>query len=88
VSLDDAVGLDQQLLRGAVAAITTGGMHSLMGLKGEARQDIESAIRMLRCALETEASQRELVRRLVTDTEPRLSHEYDTRSSDDGEVRA
>jgi hypothetical protein len=76
------MSLDAGLLKGATAAIALAGIDGACGREEQASAHVESAIRMLRCALENDQAHRDLVHRLVNDTEPRLSHEYDFRGRD------
>jgi hypothetical protein len=81
------MSLDTQLLAGVRAAIDSAGIKARCGLDEEARADADTALRILRHALKTDQDQRELVERLVTDTEPLCSSDRDVRTSDDGEAR-
>jgi hypothetical protein len=81
------MSLDAQLLRGASAALTSAGIKAACGRHDEALEDAETALRVLRHAIDTDKGHRELVARLVNDTEPLYSSDRDVRPSDDGEAR-
>lgn len=81
------MSLDPVLLRGVVTAVTLAGIDGACGREDVALEDAESALRMLQCAIQDERARRDLVRRLVEGCENPLSHDRDTRPSDDGEAR-